>query len=85
MDEELQASDETGYKVGDKKTIQELQSLDANDESLRKWKESLGLSASSPATDARKVIVKEMILQVQGRQDLVMDLTNIGFLNLIMV
>ena len=30
-DEELQASETTGYKVGEKKTLEELQSLDAND------------------------------------------------------
>ena len=36
-----------GYKPGEKKSIQEYQSLDAGDESLRRWKESLGISSSA--------------------------------------
>ncbi|KAJ2177765.1 rho GDP dissociation inhibitor, partial [Coemansia sp. RSA 353] len=33
-----------GFKVGEKKNIDELAQLDAADASLNKWKESLGLS-----------------------------------------
>ena len=69
------------YKVGEKKTIQELQSLDANDESLRKWKESLGLSATQSSNDSRKVVVLQMVLQVEGRPDMIMDLTKVGIMN----
>lgn len=36
-----------GYKPGEKKTMEEYQNLDAQDESLNKWKESLGLKAGT--------------------------------------
>jgi hypothetical protein len=40
-----------GYKPGEKKSIQEYASLDAQDDSLRRWKESLGITADSAAID----------------------------------
>ncbi|KAJ1933209.1 rho GDP dissociation inhibitor, partial [Linderina macrospora] len=61
-----------GYKVGEKKTLEEYQTLDANDESLNKWKASLGLNASgaaAPSDDPRKVVVLALILKVDGRND----------------
>ena len=42
-DEDFSPSQTAGYKVGEKKTMEEYQQLDAQDESLNKWKESLGL------------------------------------------
>ena len=41
----------TGYKVTEKKNIDEYAKMDANDESLKRWKESLGISegATAPA------------------------------------
>jgi Rho GDP-dissociation inhibitor len=78
MDQDLEPTQDSEYKVGEKKTIQELQNLDSNDESLRKWKESLGLSAAQSGADSRKVVVLNMALQVEGRPDMVMDLTNIS-------
>ncbi|KAI9297226.1 E set domain-containing protein, partial [Neoconidiobolus thromboides FSU 785] len=69
-----------GYKVGEKKTIEELQNLDAEDESLAKWKASLGLaaagSAASPADDPRKVVVLQLAMEVEGRPDVLMDLSS---------
>ena len=41
--DELNPTSTAGYKPGEKKTLEELAQLDAQDESLRKWKESLGL------------------------------------------
>lgn len=35
-----------GYKPGEKKSVQEYAELDAGDESLNRWKASLGLAAS---------------------------------------
>ena len=35
-----------GYKPGEKKSVNELQNLDAHDESLVRWKQSLGISSS---------------------------------------
>jgi hypothetical protein len=39
----------TGYKLGEKKTTEELAALDAGDESLAKWKASLGIGAGGSA------------------------------------
>lgn len=56
-----------GYTVAEKKTIQEYTQLDAEDESLAKWKASLGLSADGSAYpvkagDKRTVVIVEMAL-----------------------
>ncbi|RUS15220.1 immunoglobulin E-set [Endogone sp. FLAS-F59071] len=52
-DDEFAPSQTAGYKPGEKKSLQEYQTLDANDESLQKWKASLGLgqvaAASTPS------------------------------------
>lgn len=42
-EEELAVTNTTGYKPGEKKTMEELATLDQGDESLKKWKESLGV------------------------------------------
>ncbi|AET41349.1 Rdi1p Ecym_8053 [Eremothecium cymbalariae DBVPG len=56
------------YKVRAKKTLEEYKQLDAEDESLAKWKESLGLSndilpLEFPG-DKRKVVIKSINLLV---------------------
>ncbi|ORX89260.1 E set domain-containing protein [Basidiobolus meristosporus CBS 931.73] len=75
--EELMPTTTAGYKPGEKKTIQELTALDAEDESLRKWKENLGLGKApvSATDDPRKVIVLQLALEVEGRPDVVLDLS----------
>ena len=58
--------------------------LDQNDESLRKWKESLGLGSGntiSDPNDPRKVILLSLGLEVEGRPDIVIDLTQKGALD----
>lgn len=54
------------YKVGNKKSVQEYEQLDQQDESLAKWKKSLGLSADMLplefANDNRQVVVKRFEL-----------------------
>lgn len=47
MDDDLNPSKSDIYKVGAEKTIEELQKLDENDGSLKKWKESLGLKPAN--------------------------------------
>lgn len=42
-DDDLAPTQTAGYKPGEKKTLEEYRNLDAQDESLNKWKESLGL------------------------------------------
>lgn len=66
-EDELIPESVEGYTVGEKKTIEEYTKLDAEDESLAKWKASLGLSADSTpypvkAGDKRTVVIVEMAL-----------------------
>ncbi len=56
-------------------------SSDKNDESLRRWKESLGIGAGdsvSNPNDPRKAIITSLGLEVEGRSDILMDLTAPG-------
>ncbi|CAG8518201.1 5931_t:CDS:2 [Paraglomus brasilianum] len=78
QDEDFGPSATPGYKITEKKSIQEYQNLDANDESLKRWKESLGLTSSvpGPADDPRRVVILELALEVAGRPDVVLDLSN---------
>lgn len=70
IDEELE-----NYKAPAKKTLEELISLDQEDESLRKYKEALlGSQANKIIIDAnnpKNVIVKKLALMVDGRDDMV--------------
>lgn len=68
QDDDLVPETVEGYTVGEKKTIAEYTKLDAEDESLAKWKASLGLSDDSTAYpvkagDNRKVVVVELGLE----------------------
>ncbi|KAI9357317.1 immunoglobulin E-set [Zopfochytrium polystomum] len=70
---------ESTYKIGAKKTAAELAQLDANDESLRKWKESLGLKAGGAGTgssDPRNVVLLSIAMETAGRSDVVIDLSS---------
>jgi len=76
-DDELHPEATAGFKVGEQKTIDEYQKLDQNDESLRKWKESLGLGTGkslSDPNDPRKCIILSLGLEVEGRPDIIIDL-----------
>ncbi|PVU96254.1 hypothetical protein BB561_001293 [Smittium simulii] len=78
-EEELVPTKTEGYSVGEKKTLNEYNELDANDESLRKWKESLGLNKAkelAPDDDPRKVIVSALVLEVDDREDVSMDVSS---------
>lgn len=66
-EEDLVPESTQNYQVGEKKTIEEYTKLDAEDESLAKWKASLGLSADGTAYpvkpgDKRSVVIVEMAL-----------------------
>ncbi|KKK22992.1 rho-gdp dissociation inhibitor, partial [Aspergillus ochraceoroseus] len=79
--DDLVASKTEGFRIGEKKTISEYTQLDANDESLNRWKASLGLNAGEPIgdpSDPRKCIIKSLTLQVEGRSDVVVDLSGAG-------
>ena len=69
------------YKVSAKKTVDEYKNLDAEDESLAKWKESLGLSSDVLPLefpgDKRKVVVQKIQLLVNTEPNpITFDLTN---------
>ncbi|KAG0177641.1 hypothetical protein DFQ28_005536 [Apophysomyces sp. BC1034] len=77
-DEDTTSPETAGYNPGEKKSLQEYQTLDSQDESLNKWKESLGLNQAiglSPGDDPRKVIVENIALEIEGRPDIVVDLS----------
>ncbi|KAF2196400.1 rho-gdp dissociation inhibitor [Delitschia confertaspora ATCC 74209] len=81
-DDELKPETTEGFKVGQKKTIEEYQQLDQNDESLRKWKESLGIGTGKPLAtdpnDKRTCIIESLGLEVEGRPDIIVDLRQPG-------
>ncbi|EAS27938.3 rho-gdp dissociation inhibitor [Coccidioides immitis RS] len=80
-DDDLNPTKTEGFKVGEKKTVEEYQKLDANDESLNRWKASLGLgsgTAISDPNDPRKCIIKSLALEVEGRPDITVDLSAPG-------
>ncbi|XP_070581401.1 rho GDP-dissociation inhibitor 1-like [Ptychodera flava] len=67
-----------GYKPPAKKTLEEIQKLDDDDESLVKYKQALlaGMEAGTgDPSDPRRVIVEKMSLVTEGREDVHVDLT----------
>ncbi|CAK1358483.1 Rho GDP-dissociation inhibitor [Cercospora beticola] len=81
--DDLEPEATEGFKVGEKKTMDEYQQMDQNDESLRKYKESLGLGGGErigDPNDPRQVIIKSLGLEVEGRSDIIIDLTKPGAL-----
>ncbi|KAJ3040806.1 hypothetical protein HDV00_010421 [Rhizophlyctis rosea] len=75
--DDLAPTTTSGYKVSAKKTAAELAQLDAADESLRKWKESLGLKAGAGGQAAGpNVVVEALCLEVAGRPDVIVDLSS---------
>ncbi|GMK53705.1 hypothetical protein CspeluHIS016_0102910 [Cutaneotrichosporon spelunceum] len=74
-DDELAATQTEGYKIGQSKTVAELAALDQEDESLQRWKASLGLTAASGGGQKR-IVPKTLFLTSPTRsQDIVIDLT----------
>ncbi|KAL9623405.1 MAG: hypothetical protein Q9160_002298 [Pyrenula sp. 1 TL-2023] len=82
-DDDLAPSKTEGFKVGEKKTVEEYQKLDQNDESLNRWKASLGIGsgdASANPSDPRVCVIQSLALEVEGRSDITIDLTAPGSL-----
>ena len=56
--------------------------IDQNDESLNRWKASLGISNSPPISvdpkDQRRCVIKSLALEVKDRPDITIDLTAPG-------
>ncbi|CAE6522248.1 unnamed protein product [Rhizoctonia solani] len=61
-DDDLNPTHDTGYKVTAKKTVDEYANLDANDESLARWKASLGIGAGGGSGGDAKFCVKSLFL-----------------------
>jgi len=80
-DDDLAPTRTEGFKLGEKKTVEEYAKLDPNDESLRRWKESLGIGSGddlSDPNDPRRAIILSLGLEVEGRPDIIIDLTAAG-------
>ncbi|KAF9940499.1 hypothetical protein BGZ75_007476 [Mortierella antarctica] len=75
-EDDFAPSANTGYKPGQKKSLDEYEKLDAEDEALRRWKESLGVKSTgvSKANDPNNVKVLELRLLVDGRPDVILNL-----------
>ncbi|KAH0562598.1 hypothetical protein GP486_002722 [Trichoglossum hirsutum] len=80
-DDDLAPTKTEGFKLGEKKTVKEYTELDENDESLRRWKQSLGIGSGkdlSDPSDPRKAIILSLGLEAEGRPDIIIDLTAPG-------
>ncbi len=64
-----------GYKAPAKVDLNTLKNLDADDESLKKWKEKLLAGAPAASGDARNVVVQKLSFVCAGRPDFELDLT----------
>ncbi|KAF7506870.1 hypothetical protein GJ744_011216 [Endocarpon pusillum] len=80
-EDDLAPSKTEGFKVGEKKTLDEYAKLDQEDEALNRWKASLGLGSGKTVgdpNDPRKCVIKSLALEVQGRPDITIDLSAPG-------
>eukprot|EP00484_Ammonia_sp_Unknown_P021660 CAMPEP_0197024012 /NCGR_PEP_ID=MMETSP1384-20130603/4669_1 /TAXON_ID=29189 /ORGANISM="Ammonia sp." /LENGTH=197 /DNA_ID=CAMNT_0042452337 /DNA_START=54 /DNA_END=647 /DNA_ORIENTATION=+ len=83
MAEEKKANEEdvpeetAGYKVAEKKSVQELMDADKDDKSLQKYKEQLlGGAKENPiidANDARQVFFDMLVIEPEGRKPIELD------------
>ncbi|NP_001229584.1 rho GDP dissociation inhibitor (GDI) isoform X1 [Strongylocentrotus purpuratus] len=75
--EDIDEPDATpGYQPPAKKTISEINELDKDDESLVKYKQQLLAGAAEVLDEGgANVLVRKMIFHVEGREDIVLDLT----------
>jgi len=69
-----------GFKVGEKRTIDEYQKMDANDESLQRYKESLGLGSATlgDPNDPRHCIILSLTMDSADRDPVTIDLSQPG-------
>ncbi|WFD20743.1 rho GDP dissociation inhibitor [Malassezia caprae] len=66
VSDNLDPTPTAGYKPGEKKSIQEYAMLDAQDESLRRWKESLGITSDAAGAfnpNAPKLTIHSLMLE----------------------
>ncbi|KIW00470.1 uncharacterized protein PV09_07994 [Verruconis gallopava] len=81
-EDELKVEKTEGFKVGEKKTLDEYLKLDEGDESLKTYKKSLGLSKGEPLpvdpNDKRTCVILSLALESEGRPDIVVDCSQPG-------
>jgi len=81
-DADLLPEQTQGFKVGEKRTIDEYHKMDAGDESLQRYKESLGLGGGgkdlSDPNDPRHCIILSLTLNTEGRDPVTIDLSQAG-------
>jgi len=81
-DDELMPENTSGYKLSQPKhSLAEYQKMDAGDESLQRYKESLGLGGGndlSDPNDPRVCIIQSLSMESPGRPPVVIDLSTAG-------
>jgi len=80
-DQDLLPEQTEGFKVGEKKTLAEYKNMDAEDESLQRYKESLGLGGGtdiSDPSDPRVCIILSLTMDSEGRPPVTIDLSQQG-------
>ncbi|TGO26952.1 hypothetical protein BPAE_0050g00410 [Botrytis paeoniae] len=79
QENELLPETTDGFKVGEKKTLDEYSKMDAEDESLQRYKESLGLGGGgqdlSDPTDPRDCIILTLEMNSEGRPPVKLELS----------
>ncbi|KAG8166643.1 hypothetical protein KVR01_002332 [Diaporthe batatas] len=81
-DEDTMPEETQGYKLSQpKQSLAEYQQMDSNDESLQRYKESLGLTGGndlSDPNDPRVCIIQSLTMDSPGRSPVTIDLSTAG-------
>jgi len=81
-DQELLPEQTEGFKVGEKKTMDEYHNMDAEDEAMQRYKQSLGLGGGgkdlSDPNDPRHCIILSLSMDSEGRPPVTIDLSTKG-------
>ncbi|TVY15611.1 Rho GDP-dissociation inhibitor [Lachnellula arida] len=81
-DQELLPEQTEGFKVGEKKTMDEYHNMDADDEAMQRYKQSLGLGGGgkdlSDPNDPRHCIILSLTMDSEGRPPVTIDLSTKG-------
>ncbi|KAM9994753.1 hypothetical protein ACTFIY_000931 [Dictyostelium cf. discoideum] len=74
-DNHEEESNVPAYVPGKHVSVDQLKQQDANDEALKRYKESLlGTGVHAPKDDPRKLVIKEMKIQIEGKPDIIYPL-----------
>ncbi|KAF4126889.1 Rho GDP-dissociation inhibitor [Geosmithia morbida] len=81
-EDDIMPEETQGYKLSQpKQSLAEYQQMDANDESLQRYKESLGLGSGkdmSDPNDPRVCIIESLTMESPGRDPVTIDLSEKG-------